>query len=264
MNGEDCFGRRRSAEILAFLGAALVISAGAAVFSLPASHSQIERAELRSADSGLGPSTSCRQPQRTELVGPIWGGVYQACLELTATASLENGEVVLRAGETVRIGSGFRVAPGVRLRIEVGGAPKDDRPPPISATPQARAAAAPLPAGLVSRAGFGAFLSSILSLPQELATQRAASESGPTLFYDYYDRQIPLALVRSQLAVRFDVGHLSDRPGRESSLQELMPGWGVADRFGEWTLFSTQEASGTDRLAAGVDVIEAMERIRGV
>ena len=91
-----------------------MISAGAAVFSLPASHSQIERAELRSADPGLGPSTRCSQPQRTELVGPIWGGVYQA-FELTATASLESGEVVLRAGETVRIGSGFRVASGVRF-----------------------------------------------------------------------------------------------------------------------------------------------------
>jgi subtilisin family serine protease len=97
---------------------------------------------------------------------------------------------------------------------------------------------------------------------QERAPQGAEDTDGTALFYDYFDQQIPLAMVRSELAVRFADAHQSDRPFRENLLRELIPGWGIADRFGDWTLFSTQEASGTESLATGVDAVEAMHRIR--
>ena len=192
----------------------------------------------------------------------VSAGVFEACIDLFVTAALESGEVVLRAGETVRLGSGFRVASGVRFRIEVGQAVAVGAPPPAGDTMASSAGVLASPAGLFARGGTGALLASILGLRQP-PPQRAASESGRGLFYDYFDQQIPLALVRSELGVRFEAGHQSDRPSRERSLRELVPGWEVADRFGDWTLFSTQEASGSQSLTVGVDAVEAMERIRG-
>jgi subtilisin family serine protease len=197
----------------------------------------------------------------------IADAVFEACFRVTATAEVSHGKVVLRAGERVRLGSGFRVARGARLAVSIdprlatgddldAGAPA----PPRGATPSG------LPPG-------SSLLATALALqPRRAPGAARAQQQGSTrttarfddgLFYDYFDRRIPLQLVDTELGVRFDGLEAAARGAREHSVLDLLPGWGLADRFGAWSLFSSQEASGTELITAGVEAAEAIERLRG-
>ena len=147
---------------------------------------------VTAADPGIAPATTCADAIRGELRGVAADATYEACLDLSASAEVHGG-VTIRAGTTIRLQSGFRVARGARLVLEV-----DDRlargeevlagarpPGEPSATRNNRAPLSPL-GGFPSAATpqlASSFLTQILGLQNAKGSAPGSSEGDLTILF---------------------------------------------------------------------------------